>query len=137
VVTLTVAYCGTVALLAEPVLRFTYGASFADAADITVLVAITYVIAAMHIGYGVALKAAAQLRHLWLIRFTSAAVSIVVMVVFVSSFGLIGAGWANIVTDTIYTLGVVAVYHWMCRYSTIAVSGRREGHQRPHPGNLP
>ncbi len=115
VVVLAVAYCSTVALLAVPLLRLTYGASFTDAAIITLLVAITYVVAACHFGYGQALKAAEQLRLLWFVRGISAVVSIVAMVALVKAFGLVGAGWASIVTASTYTAGVLILYHRLCR----------------------
>ncbi len=137
VVTLAVAYCGAVSLLAVPVLRLTYGASFTDAAVITLLVAIANVIAAIHFGYAVALKAAEQLRRLWLIRVVSATVSITAMVVLVNSFGFIGAGWATIVTDSTYTVGVLIVYHWMRRHSKIGVTGSREHHHHPSQAGNP
>lgn len=112
-VALTVAYCGTLALLAVPVLRFTYGASFTDAAVIAQLLAIRYVIAAMGFGYGVALKAAKQLRTLWLIRAISATVSVTALIVLVNFFGLIGAGWAAIVSSGASTAAICIAYNRM------------------------
>lgn len=135
VVLLTVAYCGTLALLAVPVLRLTYGAPFTDAAVITSLVAITYVITACHLGYSVALKAAQQLKLLWSLRALSATVAIVAMVVLVNTFGLVGAGWASIVAASTYVVGVLIVYRRMCRRQTIGASGQSEHpHQPSHAG---
>jgi O-antigen/teichoic acid export membrane protein len=125
------AYCGVVALLAAPLLRLTYGESFTDAAVITLLIAVTYIIAALPFGYGQALKAAEQLRLLWFLRAVSAAVSIVAMVVFVNAFGLVGAGWASIVTATTYTVGVLLGYHRMRRNRAIRAPQNRGCHRRP------
>jgi O-antigen/teichoic acid export membrane protein len=115
VVVLTVAYCGAVAVLAVPVLRFTYGESFTDAAVVTQLVAIEYIIVAVGFGYGVALKAADQMRFLWLVRTATAIVSISAMIVLVNSFGLIGGGLAGIVSSATYVVAVAIGYHRMRR----------------------
>ncbi len=135
-VLLAVAYCGTLALLAVPVLRLTYGAPFTDAAVITLLVAITYVIAACHLGYSVALKAAEQLKLLWSLRALSATVSIIAVVVLVNAFGLVGAGWASIVTASTYVVGVLIAYRRMYRRQAISASGQSEHHHQPsHAGS--
>lgn len=136
VVLLTVAYCGTLAILAAPVLRLTYGAPFTDAATITLLVAITYIVAACHLGYSAALKAAEQLKLLWSLRALSATVSIIAMVVLVNAFGLVGAGWAGIVTASTYAVGVLIIYRRMCRRQTIGASGQSEHHEPSHAGSL-
>jgi len=131
VVMLTIVYCGAVAVLAVPVLRLTYGGSFSDAAVITQLVAIDYTIAAIGFGYGVALKAAGQMRRLWLIRAASAAVSITSVIVLVNSFGLIGAGWASVVTSGVYTACVAIAYRRMCRRHSPGATEAADGHRRP------
>jgi O-antigen/teichoic acid export membrane protein len=115
VVALTVAYCGAVAVLASPVLRLTYGDEFTGAAVITRLVAIDYVIAAIGFGFGMAMKAAGQMRRLWAIRAASAAISVAAVTVLAKSFGLTGAGWATVVTSLAYTAGVTAGYRRMRR----------------------
>ena len=130
VVALAVAYCGAVALLAVPLLGFIYGPSFTDAAVITLLVAATYVIAAAHFGFHQALKAAEQLRRLLFVRAASATVSILAMVALVNTFGLVGAGWASIVTAATYTTGVLIIYRSTCRCGVLAAPvepGRRRG----------
>lgn len=131
VVVLAVVYCGTVALLAVPLLRVIYGASFTDAALVTVLIAVSYIVAALHFGFGQALKAAGQLPRLWFVRAISAAVSIIAMVVLVNAFGLIGAGWASIATTSTYTAGVLILYHRTCRRATLVNGAHREYHQPP------
>jgi len=130
VVLLAVAYCGTLALLAAPVLRLTYGAAFTEAAVITQLVAIAYVIAACSLGYGVALKAAEQLKALWSLRALSATVSIIAMVVLVNAFGLVGAGWAGIGTASTYAGGVLIMYRRMCKRQSIGTSGQPNHHHQ-------
>lgn len=130
VVALTVVYCGAVAVLVVPLLQLTYGGSFTNAAVITRLVAITYAIAAIGFGCGVALKAADQMRHLWLIRAVSATVSITAVIALVGSFGLVGAGWASIVSSAAYTAGVVIAYRRMCRRPIPAATENRGHHRR-------
>lgn len=107
---LTSAYCGLVAVLAEPMLQLVYGANFTGAAAITELVAAQYVLFAIGFGCGVALKAAGHMRQLWTMRMISAVVSITGVIVFASSFGLIGAGLASVVTGGTYTLGIVVAF---------------------------
>jgi len=131
VVALAVAYCSTVTLLAVPLLRFIYGASFTDAAVITLLVATAYVIAAIHFGFHQALKAADQLRHLLFVRIATVSISIIAMVVLVSAFGLVGAGWASIVTASTYTAGVVIIYRWTCRHWALEAPVSRGRHRQP------
>lgn len=131
VIALTVAYCGVVALLANPVLQLTYGAAFTGAAVVTQLVAIDYMIAAIGFGFGVALKAAGQVRRLWAIRAASAVVSIAAVTVLAKSFGLTGAGWATVVTSLAYTAGVTAGYRRMRKHPPAGVSAcEATGHQR-------
>lgn len=130
VVALTVGYCGAVAVLANPVLQLTYGAAFTGAAVITQLVAIDYMIAAIGFGFGVALKAAGQVRRLWAIRAASAVVSIAAVTVLAKSFGLTGAGWAAVVTSLAYTAGVIAGYRRMRKHPPAGVSACEAiGHQ--------
>lgn len=113
VAVLTILYCGAVAILAEPLLRLTYGEEFTGATIITQLVAAQYVLLALGFGVGVAVKAAGQMRQLWAMRAASAAVSIVGVIVLANAFGFTGAGLASIVAGGAYTLGVAVAYRRM------------------------
>lgn len=124
VVALTVGYCGAVAVLASPVLQLTYGEGFTGAAVITRLVAIDYMIAAIGFGFGMAMKAAGQMRRLWGIRAASAAISVAAVTVLAKSFGLTGAGWATVVTSLAYTVGVTAGYRRMRRSPPVGAAAR-------------
>lgn len=125
----TVLYCGGVALLAEPILRLTYGPEFVDAAVVTHLVAIQYVLIALGFGFGVAMKAADQMRQLWAMRAASAAVSIVGVIVLASWLGLPGAGLASILAGGAYTVGVTIGYRRM-RARLLAGSDERVARHR-------
>ncbi len=110
VVALTALYCGIAAILAVPMLRLTYGEKFTGAAVITQLVAVDYIISAVGFGFGVALKAAGQMRQLWALRAASAIVSLTGIIVLTNSFGLTGAGLAAVVAGAAYTVGVAVAY---------------------------
>lgn len=115
VLAVTVLYCGGVAVFAEPILRLTYGEEFAGAAMVTYLVAGQYVLFAISFGWGVAMKAANQLRQLWAVRAFSAALSITGVIVLASWWGLGGAGLASIVAGGTYSVGVAVGYCRMRR----------------------
>jgi O-antigen/teichoic acid export membrane protein len=132
VMAVTVLYCGVVAVLAEPLLRLAYGKQFAGAAVITRLVAGQYVLIAIGFGFGVAMKAANQLRQLWAARAFSAAVSITGVIVLASWWGLSGAGLASIVSGGAYTLGVTIGYRRMRGPVLAAGAEHRRGGRRPH-----
>jgi O-antigen/teichoic acid export membrane protein len=113
VLAVTVLYCGGVSVFAEPIIRLTYGEEFADAAMITYFVAGQYVLYALSFGWGVAMKAANQLRLLWAAKVFSAALSITGVIVLASGWGLGGAGLASIVAGGTYIVGVAVGYHRM------------------------
>jgi O-antigen/teichoic acid export membrane protein len=113
VLTVTVLYCCGVAVLAEPLLRLIYGEEFTGAAVVTRLVAGQYVLIAIGFGWGVAMKAANQMRQLWTMRVCSAGVSITGVIVLASRWGLFGAGLASIVAGGVYTVGVAVGYQRM------------------------
>lgn len=141
VVAVTVLYCGVVAVLAVPVLRLVYGEQFTGAGVITQLVAAAYILIAVGFGYGVAMKAAGQMRRLWALRAVSAAVSITGVIVLASAFGLTGAGLATVSAGVTYTVGLIITYRQMCRRALIgqADEGRsarcarvRQAHEGPN-----
>lgn len=119
VVVLTFGYCGFVALAAPTLLPFVYGAEFAGASIITVLTAISYVISSTYVGYCIALKTVRRFQHLWMLRMVSATTSIIAIVLLAKSFGLVGAGFASIIADTVYAAGAFALY-----YCTFTQAGR-------------
>lgn len=110
VLALTILYCGTVALLAEPLLRLTYGEGFTDGVVVTQLVAAQFAITAVGFGYGVALKAAGQMRQLWAVRAATAVVAIGGVIVLAPALGLVGAGLVGVLAGVTYTVGVMAGY---------------------------
>ncbi|MGH3822601.1 MAG: hypothetical protein ACRDRA_07140 [Pseudonocardiaceae bacterium] len=120
VVTVTVLYCGLVAVFAEPVLRLTYGAEFTGAVTVTRLIAGQYVLLALSFGFGQAVKAAGRMRQLWATRAVSAAVSITAVIVLAQAFGLIGAGVASVTAGGAYSLGVAIAYRRMRRCTSSA-----------------
>jgi len=125
VLALTILYCGTVALLAEPLLRLTYGEGFTDGVVVTQLVAAQFAITAVGFGYGVALKAAGQMRQLWVVRAATALVAIGGVIVLPSAWGLVGAGLVGVLAGVTYTVGVMAGYRrFHRRASSIPSSGR-------------
>ncbi len=99
------------AILAEPTLRLAYG-EFTGAPVITQLVAAQYVRYAIGFGCGVALKAAGQMRQLWVMRTAGAADSITGLIVLARSLGLIGAGLASGGADTV---GIMVAFRRMRR----------------------
>jgi O-antigen/teichoic acid export membrane protein len=113
---LTATYCALVALLAKPMLRLAYGEGFTGAAVITQLVAAQYTLFAIGFGCGVALKAAGQMRRLWVMRTAGAIVSTTGMIVLASSLRLPGAGLASVVAGGVYTVGIMVAYRrCVCR----------------------
>jgi O-antigen/teichoic acid export membrane protein len=129
VLAVTVLYCGVVAAFAEPLLRVSYGPEFVEAAVITYLVAGQYVLIALGFGFGVAMKAADQMRQLWAMRAFSAVVSIVGVIVLASWLGLPGAGLASIVAGGAYTVGVTIGYRRM--RARLLTAARPGGRARP------
>jgi O-antigen/teichoic acid export membrane protein len=121
VLAVTVIYCGLVAAFAEPLLRLTFGPEFVGAAVITYLVAGQYVLMALGFGFGVAMKAANQMRHLWALRTFSAVVSISGVIALASWLGLPGAGLAGVVAGGSYTIGV-SIGYWRMRRRLLAES---------------
>ena len=107
----TVLYCGTIALLAGPLLRLAYGEGFAAAAPMTAFVAGQYVLHAVSFGWGVAVKAADQMRWMWVVRIANATISIVAVVTLTTFARLSGAGIAALVAGLAYSLGVGLLYH--------------------------
>jgi O-antigen/teichoic acid export membrane protein len=122
VVALTVLYCGIVAVFAVPILRLTYGEKFTGGAVITQLTGADYVIMAFGFGFGVAMKAAGQMRQLWVMRAVSAAVAITGVIVLVNSFGLTGAGFAAVAAGAAYTGGVTVAYRRLRKRMSAAPS---------------
>lgn len=118
VVTTTSAYCCAIALFAPALLPLVYGPEFVGATVITLLTAISYVISSTYVGNCLALKAVRQLRPLWMLRMVSAVASILSTVVLARSFGLVGAGYASIVADSVYAIGTLALYYRTFKHST-------------------
>ncbi len=125
IATVTVLYCGLVAVFAEPLLRLTYGPEFTGAATVTSLIAGQYVLLALSFGYGQAVKAAGLMRQLWAARVVSAAVSITAVIVLTTELGLTGAGLASLVTGGAYSAGIAIAYLRMRRH------GRPTGPDEP------
>ncbi|MGH3828882.1 MAG: polysaccharide biosynthesis C-terminal domain-containing protein [Pseudonocardiaceae bacterium] len=113
VVLLTVLYCGAVSVFAAPILRLVYGEPFTDATVVTQLIALNYVIMGVGFGCNQALKATNQMKRLWVMQVACAIVSITTTLVLVSSFGLIGAGWASVVAGCVHAVGVILGYQRM------------------------
>ncbi|MFN2496640.1 MAG: hypothetical protein ABR608_12145 [Pseudonocardiaceae bacterium] len=126
VLAVTVLYCGGVGLIAEPLLRLTYGEEFTGAAIATYFVAGQYVLYAIGFGWGVAMKAANQMRQLWAIRVVNAAVSVTGVIVLASVWGFFGAGLASIMAGASYSVGVAVGYRRMrSRLLAAGSTGRR------------
>ncbi|MGE3795538.1 MAG: hypothetical protein AB7I38_16665 [Dehalococcoidia bacterium] len=134
VVAVTIGYCGIIALIAPALLPFVYGDEFAEADIITLLTAISYAISSSYVGYCIALKAVGELQHLWTLRVLSAAASIVSTVLLAKSFGLVGAGYASILADSVYAVGAIALY-----YRTFNQAGRpgQSGSRSSQPDDAP
>jgi O-antigen/teichoic acid export membrane protein len=114
-VTVTVTYCGLVAVFAEPALRLVYGAEFVPAATVTRLIALQYVLISISFGFGQAVKAAGRMRQLWVGRVVSAVLSITAVIVLSVEFGLVGAGVASVTSGLAFSTGVLVVHHRMRR----------------------
>jgi O-antigen/teichoic acid export membrane protein len=110
VVAATVLYCGTVAVFAEPLLRVAFGEGFAAAAPLTAFVAVQYVLFSLSFGWGVAVKAADQMRRLWMVRIVSATTAVVAVVALTSWAQLTGAGVAAVVAGAAYSVAVGVAY---------------------------
>lgn len=124
VLALTVLYCGGMVAFAEPILAFTYGPEFVEAAVVTYLVAAQYLLIALGFGFGIAMKAADRVKQLWLLRAVSAAVSVSAVTVLATRYGLVGAGIASIVAGAAYTVGVAVGYRRLRRDGDPAVTDR-------------
>lgn len=134
VVVPTILYCGVVAVLAEPILLHVYGEEFVDAAVITQLVAIQYVLFAVGFGYGVALKAAGEMRQLWVVRMTSAVLAVTGVIVLANVFGLTGAGVASVVVGGMYSVGVIIAYRRMATRDAGAPGRKSRSWRQRHAG---
>lgn len=114
VIGLATIYCALVATLAGPLLVLIYGPAFAAGATITRLVALQYVIFALGLGSGVALKAAGNIRQVWLARLLGAIASVSGLIVLTLSIGLTGAAIAGLGAALVYSLGLLIGYHRLC-----------------------
>lgn len=123
VAVVTVIYCAVVAVFAESLLLVVYGPEFVDAATITRLIAVQYVLMALSFGFGQAVKAAGRMRQLWLGRAFSAVLSVVAVVVLSAEFGLLGAGVASVTAGLAYSLGVAIVYYRMPAVQPVEPAG--------------
>lgn len=103
-------YGTAVGATGEKILRLVYGDSFAEFAPLVALASVQYMLAVLVFGQGIALKAAGRMRLLWRARALVAVASLISMVVLVSLFGTIGAGWAGVCTGGYFAIGVYAVY---------------------------
>ena len=104
------AYCGALALLAEPLLRVVYGVAFTDAATVTRLLAGQYAVYSVALGAGIALRAAGRLRSLWQLRLFTASVSVTATVVLGRAFGTTGVGAAAVLAATALAAGTIVVF---------------------------
>jgi O-antigen/teichoic acid export membrane protein len=127
----TIVYCGLVALLAEPLLRLAYGAGFADAATVTRIVALQYVIYSLSFGWGTATKAADRMRRLWAVRMVSVVVSVAAVVVLTRDQGTAGAAFAGVATACVYSVGVVLAFRSVRRAPTSGPTIGSTGAPRP------
>jgi len=126
VTAVTLLYCGTVAILAGPMVRLVYGAGFDGAVLITQLVAVQYMLSGVAFGCGIALKAAGYLKQLWLVRGVGAVVSITGLLVLTRLFGLPGAAYAGIAAAGVYLVAVMLAYQ-----RTVAQASPRPAHAAP------
>jgi O-antigen/teichoic acid export membrane protein len=113
VMAMTIPYCALVAIFAPQLLQLVYGRAFVGAAVITQLVALSYMIATIGYACAIALKAADQLRQLWMMRMVTTAIAIVATLLLVGRWGLVGAGWASTVIATTTTTALVLLYQRM------------------------
>lgn len=110
ILTVTMLYCGLLAVFAEPMLRLVYGDEFTGAVTVTRLIAVQYVLLALSFGFGQAVKAAGRMRQLWASRAVSGVLSITAVIVLAREFGLIGAGFASVTAGGAYSAGVAIAY---------------------------
>jgi O-antigen/teichoic acid export membrane protein len=110
---LTVPFCLTVAILAPTLLRLVYGEQFVAGAVITRLSGIGLCLFALGYGGQVALKSANQMRWLWTLRTVNGAFGMIAALVLVATVGLAGVGWASLVGNALYTVGIVFGYRRM------------------------
>lgn len=106
----TIVYCGLITLFAGTALHLVYGSDFVDATTVTRMIAAQYVLLALSFGYGQAVKAAGQVRSLWISRMVSAVLSIVAVVLLSTQLGLVGAGAASMLSGLAYSVGVAVAY---------------------------
>jgi O-antigen/teichoic acid export membrane protein len=114
VMAMTVPYCAAAAIFAPQLLRLAYGGGFEDAVMITRLVALAYALTTIQYGCAVALKAADQMRRLWLMRLLSGSISIAATLFLAGSWGLVGAGWATVLSAGTAVVGLPILY-WRMR----------------------
>jgi O-antigen/teichoic acid export membrane protein len=110
VMAMTIPYCAAAAIFAPQLLQLVYGESFVGAAVITRLVALSYILATVSYGCAMALKAADQMRRLWLMRVVSASISVATTLFLASAWGLVGAGWATAVIAVTNVAGILILY---------------------------
>lgn len=129
-------YCGVVAILADPIILLVYGQEFTGAAIVTQLMAAQCILASIGLGYDIALKAASQMKQLWVIRAATAVVSIACVSVLPILFGLVGAGLVGVLAALVYTVGVTMAYRQLRRRGLTSEAANGEHCAAPANGPL-
>lgn len=87
-----------------------YGAEFTRFGPLVSLAVIQCFLSMCVFGEEIALKATGRVRRLWRARLLVAAASLTSMVAFVPWLGVIGAGWAGVVTGASWAVAVHLIY---------------------------
>ena len=104
------AYGVLVAVGGRTVLEALYGPGFGRFASVASLASVGYVVLGTAFGPGIALKVTSRMRSLWRARVVVAAISLTSVVVLVRLLGVIGAGWASVVTPVCFAFAVLRIH---------------------------
>jgi O-antigen/teichoic acid export membrane protein len=104
------AYGVLVAVAGRWLLSVVYGPGFPRFSSLVTLGALSYAVASLSTGEGIALKAGARMSLVWRARLLVGLVSLVSLVVLVHWLGVVGAGWSSVATAATWAVSMQIVY---------------------------
>ncbi|MDQ2826654.1 MAG: hypothetical protein M3Y04_06820 [Actinomycetota bacterium] len=111
------AYGVLLAVAGRRLLSMVYGPSFPTFSPLVSLGALSFAVASLSTGEGIALKAGARMSLVWRARLFVGLVSLASLVVLVQWLGVVGAGWSSVVTAATWAISMQVVYRLELRRS--------------------
>ncbi len=117
------AYGVLVAVAGRWLLSVVYGPGFPSFSPLVTLGALSFAVASLSTGEGIALKAGARMSLVWRARLFVGLVSLASLVVLVQWLGVVGAGWSSVVTAATWAVSMQIVYRLELRREEGATLG--------------